>query len=109
LITHGFHSNWSINTNLLTFYYNIIDCINGGNQADLIYTDFAKAFDRLNHFLSSQQLNNIGIDDPMLSWLSSSIYNRLKIIEYKHFFLSNCIYFSFGVTQGFHLFPLLFS
>lgn len=53
---HGFRKNHSFNTNLISFYNNVLKCINEGYQADVIYTDFAKAFDRVNHFLLSQKL-----------------------------------------------------
>lgn len=60
---------------------------NEGNQSDIIHTDFTKAFDRVTHFLSSIKLNNIGIGNSMLSWITSFISNRIQIIKYK-----NCLY-----------------
>lgn len=41
-------------TNLLLFYHNILDWIYDGNQVDVMYTDFAKTFDRVNHVLLSR-------------------------------------------------------
>lgn len=48
---HGFCINHSTNTNLITFYHRIIKCIGDGYQADVIFTDFAKAFVSVNHYL----------------------------------------------------------
>jgi hypothetical protein len=99
---HGFRINRLIHTNLITFYYNIIICINDNNQANVINTAFAKLFDRVNHFLPSQKLNSIGIGNPMLFWITSFI------IKYKHF-LFHSLYISSYIPQNFQLSPLLFN
>jgi Reverse transcriptase (RNA-dependent DNA polymerase) len=105
---HGFRSKRSTNTNLISFYQTILKYTDDGYQADVIYTDFSKAFDRVNHFLLSQKLNSIGISNPLLSWFTSFITNRIQIVKHKNYF-SSPIYVSSGVPQGSHLSPLMFN
>lgn len=46
---HGFIKGRSTSTNLLEFTHKAITTIEKGYQMDAIYTDIAKAFDRVNH------------------------------------------------------------
>lgn len=46
---HGFRSGRSVTTYNLVFVNHVFDAFNNGNQVDVIYTDFRKAFDRVNH------------------------------------------------------------
>lgn len=48
---HGFRENRSTVTNLAYFKQNIIESFNIGAQTVVIYTDYKKAFDRVNHNL----------------------------------------------------------
>lgn len=51
LSQHGFLPKHSINTNLLVYQNFFINSLDQGYQVDLIYTDFEKAFDKVNHSL----------------------------------------------------------
>jgi len=46
---HGFIKGKSTTTNLLIFQAFILDAFATGCQVDVIYTDFSKAFDKVNH------------------------------------------------------------
>ncbi|CAK1581262.1 unnamed protein product [Parnassius mnemosyne] len=46
---HGFMSRRSTNTNLILFTSDIKEKVDQGLQVDAIYTDFSKAFDKVNH------------------------------------------------------------
>lgn len=76
-------------------------------QTDVIYTDFKKAFDRIDHNLLISKLNHYGIKNPLLSWFSSFLTERFQIVKYNEFF-SNPISITSGVPQGDHISPLLF-
>lgn len=104
---HGFISGKSTTTNHLIFHKYILDAFASRSQVDVIYTDFSKAFDKVNHSILISKLYNIGIQDPFLSWISSYISNREQIVKYKNF-KSNPYYVTSGVPQGSHLAPLLF-
>lgn len=104
---HGFLSGRSTTTNHLIFHKLILDAFASRSQVDVIYTDFSKAFDKVNHSILISKLHNIGIQDPFLSWISSYISNRKQIIKYKNY-KSNPFVVTSGVPQGSHLAPLLF-
>lgn len=53
-----------------TFYKYIYDAfsISNGSQIDVIYIDFVKAFDSVNHDAFLSLLESIGLGFPLLSW-----------------------------------------
>ena len=53
---HGFLSGKSCNTNLLTLTDNIVSSLYDDKSIDIIYFDFAKAFDTVNHNLLLRKL-----------------------------------------------------
>jgi len=57
----------STTTNLLIFQKYVLDAFASGYQVDVIFTDFGKAFDKINHNILSIKLYSIGIRDPFLS------------------------------------------
>jgi hypothetical protein len=57
----GFMKNRSTITNLLKYASFVLKSIEGGNQADSVYTDFPKAFDRVCHQLLLNEIT-VGID-----------------------------------------------
>jgi retron-type reverse transcriptase len=74
----------------------------------VIYTDFSKAFDRVNHHILLSVLALTGLGEPLLSWLTSFITNRKQCVKI-HGVVSPPIFVSSGVPQGGHLSPLLFT
>lgn len=51
-------------------------------QTDVIYTDFNKAFDRIDHNLLILKLKTFyGINDPLLSWFASFLSERQQIVK----------------------------
>lgn len=105
---HGFTKGCSTITNLL----NLTTIINRGfvqqKQTDVIYTDFSKAFDKVNHKLLLKKLNFMGFTHNSLRWISSYLSNRKQKVYFKKQ-TSKPIYVKSGVPQGSHLGPLLFS
>jgi len=57
---HGFRPGHSIETCNLTFTKYIYDALKCGSQVDVIYTDFAKAFDSVNHKMLVSVLEALG-------------------------------------------------
>lgn len=56
----------STNTNLLLHFSFIVDNIDQCNQVDAVYTDFSKAFDKVNHVSLLKELFAYGISNTLL-------------------------------------------
>ena len=104
---HGFLPGRSTVTNLAVFHNNYIDSIVSKVQVDVVYTDFAKAFDKLNHRLLLYKLSVLNCDFIPLNWLRSYLFNRKMYVKMDDTY-SECFVATSGVPQGSHLGPLLF-
>lgn len=104
---HGFVVGKSTATNLTIMVNAIINNMEKGFQTDIIFTDFAKAFDRVNHKILLHKLLSFGISSSLLNWFESYLTGRVQIVKIKNFY-SDDIYVPSGVPQGSHLGPLLF-
>jgi hypothetical protein len=49
-----------------------------GFQTDAVYTDFSKAFDRINHLILLAKLRSYGIVSELNSWFSSYLKGRTQ-------------------------------
>ena len=54
--------------------------VNNKLQTDTIYTDFSKAFDKVNHKILLLKLNALGINSTLLCWLNSYLCNRKQFV-----------------------------
>lgn len=104
---HGFFRGRSVDTNLVTYTDFIFNAFEAGFQVDAVYTDFSKAFDKINHNLLLNKLLEIGVHGDLLRWIKSYIVNRSQAVALRGF-ISGFLPVSSGVPQGSHLGPLLF-
>jgi len=95
-------------TNLLTYHTDLINSIENGVQIDSVYTDFSKAFDKVNHYLLIILLQRFGLHSNFLNWLTSYLMDRCQLVKLSNS-LSKVIFVSSRVPQGSHLGPLLFN
>ncbi|KHN81359.1 putative RNA-directed DNA polymerase from transposon X-element [Toxocara canis] len=104
---HGFLKGKSTLTQLLTSCCDWYAGLNNGFQTDVVYIDFAKAFDSVTHPKLLLKLKAYGIGGSVLTWLKNFLCGRsfrVKVgnaLSSSHFVLS-------GVPQGSLLGPLLF-
>ena len=75
---HGFMRNKSCTTQLLDMYHTIGSVLYASGQTDIIYLDFSKAFDSVNHKLLFHKLQSFGINGNLLSWFKSYLTNRIQ-------------------------------
>ena len=105
---HGFISIRSCNSNLISLTDNIASNLYNDIGTDIIYFDFAKAFDSVNHYLLSNKLKNkFSIDARLLKFLVNCLKNRRQRVTLENVF-SDYLPVQSGVPQGSILGPLQF-
>ena len=104
----GFQCGKSTELNLLTYVDYLSRVLDGGGEVHSIYTDFSKAFDRVNHAALLGKLEVLGVGGSLLHWVASYLSDRSLIIKINNF-RSSEIRIPSGVPQGSHLGPLLFN
>jgi len=104
---HGFQSGCSCVTQLLECFNDWITNVDEKIGTDIIYLDFAKAFDRISHSHLLFKLEHYGIGGKMLSWIKSFLTDRRQRVVSQQAF-SGWKNIISGVPQGALLSPILF-
>ena len=73
---HGFRSGRSCLSQLISHYDKILSHLDEGKNVDVIYLDFAKAFDKLDFNITLAKLSMLGINGKVGIWLHSFLTNR---------------------------------
>lgn len=82
---HGFIKNRSTVTNLLSFTQYISQAVDNNCQVDVVYTDFSKAFDRIDHALLIERIRGFGFADDAVLFMRSYLSRREQYVFYNGF------------------------
>ena len=105
---HGFRHGRSTQTNLIEFFNNATKWLDDGKCFDVVYLDFAKAFDKVCHERLLAKLENIGVTGKMLKWFEGWLSERKqRVVVEGHF--SKWIDVISSVMQGSVLGAILFN
>ena len=104
---HGFRSGRSCLSQLLEHYEEILNTLDKGQSYDVVYTDFAKAFDKCDHGLIAHKLKNLGITGKIGRWIYNFLVQREQFVVQQVMPSQDSKVIS-SVPQGTVLAPLLF-
>jgi hypothetical protein len=103
---HGFVGCRTMETSLVEFFNFVLSEMENGLQVDPVYTDFSKAFDRVNHGLLLGTLTR-KFRGSMIFWMGSYLPGRTQRVWVGNY-LSETIHCHSGMPQGTHHGPLFF-
>ena len=104
---HGFRPFRSCLTQLLHHLDSILSILESNGNADAIYLDLSKAFDKVNHLILTHKLECTGISGNLLKWIKSFLNNRTQKVVIDGA-TSTPADVQSGVPQGTVLGPVLF-
>ena len=105
---HGFRAGRSAQTNLIEFTNETTKWLDEGKAFDILYLDFAKAFDKVHHEKLVKKLEMVGIDGKLKEWLTDWLRGRKQRVRVENAF-SDWVDVLSSVVQGSVLGGILFD
>ena len=104
---YGFQKHKSTATAIQDLVSKIAKSKHKRHYSSVVFLDFAKAFDTVDHNILLAKLNHYGIRGIALKWFADYLSNRQQSVFILEA-LSKALYVKFGVPQGSILGPILF-
>ena len=96
---HGFTKHKSCSTNLLEFFEFVTYQVDRGNAVDVVYLDFAKAFDKVPKLRLLEKIRSMSITGNILGWIENWLTDRRQRVKVGNS-LSEWMPVESGVPQG---------
>ena len=77
---HGFRQGRSCLSQLIAHFDNISRLLEDGKNVDVVYLDFAKAFDKVDFLATLRKLHQMGISGKVGKWIYSFLTNRTQSV-----------------------------
>lgn len=108
MFQHGFRRGFFCETQLISLAHEWSKVLNGRGQVDVIFLDFAKAFDSVPHQRLISKVDYCGIRGNLKLWIKDFRTDRRQVSTWSRFVLQLVFGVKSGVPKGTILGPLFF-